>query len=304
MVKVRAGLRPVALGRLITLVVVGGCAQGSSPPPSPRAAPAPVARPLAISSEPPKDADAGGAAVSEPVTDWKTRLDAFYKAYEKGPEARAAEYERLFAETLTQFITLRNVSRSRAIAVANAFFDDKSEIEYRRVLGSKPSVSSQGTKTLIELELDMSWVTPVPAAWESELSMDDWMERGVRHERRARVTMLANAEGRVLSYDEKAVKRHFRVTKQGDGRPAFELPHSEAEPGYQGMADIRLKAGTIVEDGDRHVRLRLDGPQPEQVREIAHSGKRYWTREAAFWKVDNPNGGTSVGGSSYLERTD
>jgi hypothetical protein len=304
MVKIRGGPRPAVLAKLITLLAIAGCAQGSNPPPSPHASPAPVARPLAIASEPPKDTDAGGAAVSEPVTDWKTRLDAFYKAYEKGPDARAAEYERLFAETLTQFITLRNVSRSRAIAVANAFFDDKSEIDYRRVLGSKPSISSQGTKILIELDLDMSWVTPVPAAWGAELSMDDWAERGVRHERRARVTMLANAEGRVASYDEKAVKRHFRVTKQGDGRPAFELPHSEAESGYQGMADIRLRAGTVVEDGNRHVRLRWDGPKPEQVREIVLSGKRYWTREAASWKVDNPRGGTSVDAESYLERMD
>jgi hypothetical protein len=286
---------------LTAVHLVAACGAPGAPPPAPAARATPAAH-AAAPPAPPAPPEQPAAVPSVPAVDWKTRLDVFYAAYGEGSAGRRREYEKLFAEQLTRFITRTNLSRSAAIAAGNAFFRDKTEIRYRRA--SMPAVTNQATETRIELDVDMAWLAPVPAAWEDTLPLDEWLERGVRHEIRARVSLTANAAGRVTAYDEKPAQRHFRVTEQGGGRPAFELPRSETEPGYQAGAAVRLKAGAIVEDANRYVWLRMDGPSPEQVREIVLGGKRYFTREFALHKVDNPHGGTSVGGATYLERTD
>ncbi len=230
---------------------------------------------------------------------WLSRLREFYASYAGGPSARSAAYARLFAARLQRFIGQRDVSRSAAIAAAERFFADKSDVAYR--LRSEPSVEALTEGQRVRFELEARWALAAPAETAGDARAADTREMV---ELRLFVELETDASGSVISYVERPRTRHFKVGGDRDeAARGFDLPASRCDDGYE-RGGVALKRGTIVEDTGHFIELPMCGPGPQISRRVRYDGDELWVDESSYSLVPNPHGGSSLGSQDFLVRTD
>jgi hypothetical protein len=120
-----------------------------------------------------------------------------------------------------------------------------------------------------------------------------------------RVDIETGTDGRVTSYLETPRKRHFRVTGEASNPTRlFPEPESECAANYADLGPELPPRGTLMDDLGEYLQLLGCGPGVELVRHVRYSGLSWWVLETSYLLVDNPNGGTSVGGIQFIERAD
>lgn len=242
---------------------------------------------------------------------WAGRLRAFYGAYGRGPQARAAAYHALFAPQLTQFITMRNISVDQAIRAAELHCKGKDAIKYEVV--SEVREQNTGAGSSVEAVVEASWETPLPqelsGALSGQMSGCDSEHLKLRHVRRLHVMLAADTRGRVQSYTEgPAPLPRFRVdgenTETGKREPTFAsfVPTSQCEEAPGG--DIELRIGAVVQFAGELIQGCSCGPGVEIFRKIQYDGESYWVVESAYFRTSDDQGNAHVGTVNYLVPVD
>ena len=300
---------PIRAHRLVASVIIAAalsipwaCARTGStasqrhrPPPQPR-------QPSATASAASSTLPVSSAEPRPAHSPWTARLNAFYASYGQGPQARAAAYRGLFAPQLHRFITLESVSVDKAIQAAESFFKNKTSIEYKIVSDVSATPSSEGAR--VSTVVEGTWQTRLPDEWKDEIP-ESWMtEALLTNIARLHVDIEADADGRVVSYAERAAPpRRFRVVAKHDATRAFEVPHSQCEDGYDQLSAVQLPTGSVVESANRVLEVYGCGPGSQIFRRIVYQGQPYWVLERAYLRTDD-GGSPHTGAVDYLVPVD
>jgi hypothetical protein len=234
-----------------------------------------------------------------PQVDYRARLTAFYGSLGDASQRREA-YRALFAPQLTRFIGLRNVSRERASATADAFFSTKRNLRYG--LQGEPRVTREADVTHVTARVSAYYEAPVPKSW-PEL-VPELGEATITTMAELEVQLDADRDGAVTSYIERdaGLHRRMRVAIKTRG---YELPFVDGcwQPPSADLASVELPVGTLLEA--THESVLIDGCGPgTSVLHLRLHGRDWWVLLALYELMPNPNGGSSTGGTTFLDWAD
>ena len=235
---------------------------------------------------------------------WANRLRTFYLELSRDPAHCAAPFRALFAARLERYISLRSVTREAAIAAAESFLRGRTGVSYTIPAGSLPRVESveEGGRSSqrVQLEVDARFSVAAPAAWREVVPR--LADSEVTTEQRLNVELRATPEGDVFYYDEApgSAPRNLRVARATQG---FALPFATgcwADPGEDELSRVPLAQGRVLEPTGRSVGVYDCGP-PTIISEVRAGKQKLWVLTALYELVSNPNGGSSLGGTDFVE---
>ena len=271
-----------------------GCASGA---PQPSRSPSRVAEVTVPAPVAPSLPDAPPRETSAvPSTAWRVRLETLYASL-GNTERRRDAYTKLLAPRLSRFIGLRQVPRAEVIAAADAFFANKTNIGYSLHGEVVETPLSAGVR--VAARVSAHYESPVPATWKERVP--ELEDQTVSTHTELAVELEADADGAVISYLERAApipasRLRVKTTIRG-----YELPYV---PGCwkpaDDLASVELAMGTIVDVTAESIIVAGCGP-PTSVVRIRDAGRKWWVLMALYERVPNPAGGTSLGGTDYLE---
>jgi hypothetical protein len=293
----RSGKTKTCLFYAGTLLLSAGCTTAPAPKPPARAPAAAVNSPAAsvvsqVATPAPELPPAPAPAQSG---QWQARLQEFYAA--QGDVAqRHAVYAQLFAPRLTQFISLHNVSRQRAIATADTFFAGKTNVVY--ALEGKVTQTPSGTGTHVEAVLSAHYESAVPPAWAQQVP--ELAEQNILTQTRLKIAIEADAQETATAYQESNAlpRRLLRVTTATQG---YAIPY--AQRCWQPVEDVEsfeLAKGVFVEATSDSVIVGGCGPTTS-ILQVRYQGRPLWVLLALYQLEPNPSGGSSIGGTDFLE---
>ncbi|HEY5961093.1 MAG TPA: hypothetical protein VIV60_31265 [Polyangiaceae bacterium] len=226
---------------------------------------------------------------------WQARLQRFYAAQADIVQRHAA-YTELFAPRLTQFISLRNVSRQRAIAAADAFFAEKTNVMY--ALEGEVTQVTNGAGTHVEAVLSAHYESDMPPAWVQQVP--ELADQIILTQTGLKVAIEADAQGAVTAYQEsKALPpRLLRVTTATQG---YAVPY--VQQCWQPAKDVEsfdLAKGVLVEPTSDSIIVNGCGPTTS-ILQVRYQRRLLWVLLALYQLVPNPLGGSSLGGTDFLE---
>lgn len=292
---IRAGKTRASLVCWGTVLLVASCTTTGAPKPSVHAPAIAVNSPAGLAtSQAATPAPELPPAPTQP-SQWQARLQAFYAAQGDVTQRHAA-YAELFAPRLTQFIGLHNVTRDRAIAAADAFFAEKTNVTY--ALEGSVSETPTGMGTHVEALLSARFDSAVPPAWVQQVS--ELAAQTILTQTKLKVAIEADAQGTVTAYQEsKALPRRvLRVTTATQG---YAVPY--AQQCWQPAEDVEsfeLATGALVESTSDSVIVIGCGPTTS-VLQVRYQGRLLWLLRALYQLRPNPLGGSSLGGTDFLE---
>lgn len=237
---------------------------------------------------------------------WTLRLQQFYAGMSGDAVARKAAYHSFFAPKVRRFIGLMDVTREQAIAAAERFLAMRRNVTYS-LLGL-PSVVSTGAQeqaasavaTRLTYTVQVRWTLPVPAAWRERVSELD--DATIDTDKQLTVELEANAGGEVTAYRERDSANLPHVTVVVPTR-GYEIPWS---PCWKTVGDelssVELPLGTKLTSTGESVGSLGCGPA-SRILGLRFEGRTIWALEALYELVPNPNGGSSLGGTEFFERT-
>ena len=286
------------LGRSVSAALALGCAERPQLfSPSPASLPVASAAPN-LSAAPPNLSAAPPNPSAVDKVDFGARLSAFFGSM--GDEAKRHDaYRALFAPRLARFIGLHDVPRDRAIAAADSFFAAKSNVSYG--LNGAPKVTRDGRGTRVAARITAHYEAPVPAAW--PVLVPELADATITSNVELTVELEATSDG-VTSYVERDASSHrrMRVTTKTRG---YELPFVDgcwSTPRAE-VESVDLLPGTVLEASHESVLVYGCGPGTSVVHLRLH-GKDWWVVLALYELVPNPAGGSSTGGTVFLDWAD
>lgn len=224
------------------------------------------------------------------------RLTEFYASLGSAGRRRRA-YLQLFAPTLERFIGLQNVTRERALATADAYFAGKRDIRY--ALRGPPKITPQADVTRVAARASGYFETPVPARW-AEL-VPELAEQTIVTSLDLGIELELRADGAVTSYSEHDASPHRRMRVAIKTR-GYELPFLDgcwATPSHE-LTTVELTVGTVLEVTGESLPVLGCGPATS-VLHLRLRGSTLWVLLASYELVPNPAGGSSMGGTTFLE---
>lgn len=239
------------------------------------------------------------AGETEAEAQLRARLSEFYASLGSAVRRRRA-YLQLFAPALRRFIGLQNVTRERALATADAYFADKRDIRY--ALRGAPKIMLQGDVAHVAARASGYFETPVPARW-AEL-VPELAEQTIVTSLDLGIELELRADGAVTSYSEHDASPHRRMRVAVKTR-GYELPFLDGcwEAPSNELASVELPVGTVLEVTGESLPVLGCGPATTVVH-LRLRGLTLWVLLASYELVPNPAGGSSMGGTTFLEWAD
>ena len=221
-------------------------------------------------------------------------LASFFAGY--ADKSTFAFYDTYFAPSVDKFISVKATTPAAMAKDARAFYAGKTDLKYTPQLATLVvTPDPSGDQETATIDVRMEWNYPPPKAWGT-------MEgQNVAHAHVATVEIVIGADGKWTSYGEPVLKRdNYKVVAQDGSLAAWTTP-GETD-GDEASAPLKLAKGTVVQDGFETLVVGTNPKGEIVARKIHQAGKDWWALDHGAVAVENPNGGTSAGEETYLEK--
>jgi hypothetical protein len=224
----------------------------------------------------------------------QSALGAFFAQYVDG--ASFAFYGDTFAPSVDKFLSMKSTTPTEMAKQARAFYTGKTGLKYtpqNATLIVTPDPS--GDRETASLDVKMEWKYPPQKGWDAP------DKELVFHEHVATVEIVVGADGKWTSYGEPGLKRDtYAVVTPESALGAWTSPADVMNDDTK--APLVLHKGDKVQDGFEWLVVEYSAKGAEVARKIHKDGKDYWAMQNGAVAVDNPNGGTSAGEETYLQK--
>ena len=221
-------------------------------------------------------------------------LTSFFASY--ADKSDFAFYDTYFAPSVDKFISMKSTTPAAMAKESRAFYGGKTDLKYTPQLATlvvTPDPSGDTEKATIDVR--MEWKYPPPKAWAT-------MEgQSVVHSHLATVEIVVGSDGKWTSYGEPGLKRDsYKVVAEDGSLAAWTTPGEVDDD--DAKAPVHLAKGTVVQDGFETLVVEMNTKGEVVARRIHQAGKDWWALDHGAVAVENPNGGTSAGEETYLEK--
>lgn len=224
----------------------------------------------------------------------QSAIGAFFAQYVDG--ASFAFYGDAFAPSVDKFLSLKSTTPAEMAKQARAFYTGKTGLKYtpqNATLIVTPDAS--GDRETASLDVKMEWQYPPQKSWGT---LDG---QKVIHAHVATVEIVIGADGKWTSYGEPGLKRDEYLVVTPEGTLGAWPSPGDAD-GDDTKAPVQLHKGDKVQDGFETLVVDMNPKGEVVARKIHKDGKDWWALDHGAVAVENPNGGTSAGEETYLQK--
>jgi hypothetical protein len=225
----------------------------------------------------------------------QSAIAAFFAQYVDG--ASFAFYGDTFAPSVDKFLSMKSTTPAEMAKQARAFYTGKWGLKYTPQTSSLMlTPDASGDHETASLDVKMEWKYPPPKGWDAP------DKELVFHEHVATVEIVIGADGKWTSYGEPGLKRDtYLVVTPESALGAWTSPADVMND--DAKAPLVLHKGDKVQDGFEWLVVEYSPKGAEVARKIHKDGKDFWAMQNGAVAVENPNGGTSAGEETYLQKT-
>ena len=224
----------------------------------------------------------------------QSAIGSFFGQYVDG--ASFAFYGDSFAPSVDKFLSLKSTTPPEMAKQARAFYTGKTGLKYtpqNSTLMVTPDAS--GEHETASIDVKMEWQYPPQKSWGT---IDG---QKVFHAHVATVEIVIGADGKWTSYGEPGLKRDEYLVVTPEGTLGAWPSPGDAD-GDDTKAPVQLKKGDKVQDGFETLVVDMNTKGEVVARKIHKDGKDWWALDHGAVAVENPNGGTSAGEETYLQK--
>jgi hypothetical protein len=241
-----------------------------------------------------KNGSSGGSAKLPDKSAVSSAVSAFFAQYVDG--ASFSFYGDTFAPAVDEFLSLKSTNPTEMAKQARAFYTGKSGLKYTpqtTTLIVTPDAS--GDRETASVDVKMEWQYAPDKSWST---LED---QKVMHAHVATVEIVVGADGKWTSYGEPGLKRDTYQVVAPDGVLGAWTTPGETD-NDDAKATLVLHKGDKVQDGFETLVVEMNTKGEVVARKIHQGGKDYWALDHGAVAVENPNGGTSAGEETYLQK--